>query len=465
MTTQTTSGYTSTSSELDALSSRLSGEILTPGGEAYDAARALNNFTYDRHPSLIVRVKNTADVVETLRYATSRGLRLAIKSGGHSIAGHSGSDGAISIDFGSMKRVVIDPFNKTARVQPGATSWDLAGPANELGLALTTGDTSSVGIAGLTTGGGIGFMARKYGLTIDNLLSAEVVLADGRVVRASKDEYSDLFWAIRGGGGNFGIVTEFEFKLAPVANVLGGALVLPATPEVLRGYLDYVLNAPEDLTTIANVMYAPPAPFIPVERMGELVLMVLIVHTGSIEDGYKAVAPLRALAEPVADAVAEIPYPVIYNFTDFATQRHGAVVRQTFADSVSDQTIEDILDAMKNASSPTTLIQLRGLGGAVSRVPADATAFAHRDAPYFIASIAIWLDPTEDRKPHDEWSANIWSKIAPTGRGAYVNFVSDEGEARIRDAYPSATYARLAEVKRRYDPQNIFRLNQNIKPA
>ena len=282
-----------------------------------------------------------------LTFAREQDLPLAVRSGGHSLALYSVVDDALVIDLSGMKRVRIDPEQRIAYVQPGATSGDLAGPAGEHGLALSTGDTHSVGMGGLTTGGGIGFMARKYGLAIDNLLAARVVLADGSIVTASATERPDLFWAIRGGGGNFGIITEFTYRLAPVGQIYGGALILPATKEVLRGYLDYATSAPEDLTTIANLMFAPPAPFIPEDKVGSLVLIILPVWTGSIEDGEKAMAPLRALAEPVVDLVSPMPYPMIYRFTDFAAEPHGASIRSMFSDDLSDDAIDAILSAMK----------------------------------------------------------------------------------------------------------------------
>jgi FAD/FMN-containing dehydrogenase len=417
-----------TSDPFAELRGQLAGQLLTPGSDAYNEARRTIYINLDRHPLAIVRAANAQDVAAAVNFARSRALPLAVRSGGHSLAHLSVVDGALVVDLSTMKRVEIDPEPRIGRVQAGATSGDLAGPANALGLALTTGDTHSVGMGGLVTGGGIGFMVRKYGLAIDNLLEAQVVTASGEIVTASETEHADLFWAIRGGGGNVGIVTEFTFRLAPVNEVLGGALVLPATREVIRGYLEYSASAPDDLTTIANVMYAPPAPFIPEERMGELVLVIFLVWTGSIEDGQRAVAPLRALAEPVADAVSPMPYPVIYNFTAFA------------------------------------LIQFRGLGGALARVGQDATAFAHRDRRYFVAIINIWLDAAEDAATHEAWTRSLWSILRPEGSGVYVNFLENEGVDRIREAYPEATYNRLAGVKRRYDPGNLFRFNQNVTP-
>jgi FAD/FMN-containing dehydrogenase len=285
------------------------------------------------------------------------------------------------------------------------------------------------------------------------------------VVSASADEHPDLFWAIRGGGGNFGIVTEFVFRLAPVAQILGGDLVLPATREVIRGYLDYAASAPEDLTTIANLLHAPPAPYVPQDRVGEMALSILVCWTGDPEEGERALAPLRALATPIADAVAPMPYPEIYRFTAHQAEPHAASIRMMFADALSDDALDAALAAMRHSSSPYSLIQFRGLGGAMARVGADATAFAHRHQPYFVAIIGLWLDAAEDVAVHTAWTMALWRAIRHEGSGVYVNFLEREGEDRIRDAYPPATHARLAAIKRRYDPQNLFRLNQNIAPA
>jgi FAD/FMN-containing dehydrogenase len=288
---------------LSALSGRISGDVIVSHDPRYDTARQVMIFSVDRRPLAIVRAANAHDVAEAVTYARAYDLPLAVRSGGHSIAGSSMIDDGIVIDLSGMKDVAIDPETRTARVGAGATSGDLAGPASMHNLALSTGDTSSVGIGGLTLGGGIGFMVRKHGLTIDNLLAAQVVTAAGEIVTVSADQHPDLFWAIRGGGGNFGIVTEFTFRLAPVSQILGGVLMLPATREVLRGYLDYAPTAPDDLTTIANLMHAPPAPFVPPDRVGTPVLMILVCWTGDLAAGERALAPLRALATPVAEAV------------------------------------------------------------------------------------------------------------------------------------------------------------------
>ncbi|HEX3303921.1 MAG TPA: FAD-binding oxidoreductase [Thermomicrobiales bacterium] len=462
-----TSSFTVVSPEtpLDELRSKLVGQLLTADSIEYEQARRTQNLKSNRFPKAIVRAASEYDVSLAVAFAREQGLPLAVRSGGHSLALYSVVDDALVIDLSGMKRVRIDPDERIAYVQPGATSGDLAVPAGEHGLALSTGDARSVGMGGLTTGGGIGFMVRKYGLAIDNLLAARVVLADGSIVTTSATERPDLFWAIRGGGGNFGIITEFTYRLAPVGQIYGGALILPATKEVIRGYLDYAKSAPEDLTTITNMMFAPPAPFIPEDKVGSLVLIILPVWTGSMEDGEKVMAPLRALAEPVADLVGPMPYPAIYTFTDFATEPHGAALRSMFSDDLSDDAIDAILDAMATASSPFALVQLRPLGGALSKVEKYATAFAHRDKDLMLAIINIWLDPAEDSAPHAAWTEALWAKVRGEGEGAYVNFLEEEGEARIRDAYPPATYEKLAKIKAYYDPENVFRFNQNIKPS
>jgi FAD/FMN-containing dehydrogenase len=454
-----------TGDEIELLRSRLRGRLITPGDAEYDDARRVLYFTVDRRPQAIVRAADARDVAAAVNYARDHSLPLAVRSGGHSLAYLSVIDGALVVDLSEMARVSIDPEARIARVQPGTTSGDLAGPANAYGLALSTGDTHSVGMDGLTTGGGIGFMVRKYGLAIDNLLSAQVVTAAGDILTASAEEHSDLFWAIRGGGGHVGIVTEFIFRLAPVSQILGGELMLPASREVLRGYLDYAASAPDDLTTIANLIYAPPAPHVPQEHVGKLVLSILVSWTGDIAAGERALAPLRALAIPIADAVSPIPYPEIYRFTAHQAEPHAASIRMMFADELSDEALDAALSAMEQASSPFSLIQFRGLGGAMARIADDATAFAHRQRRYFVAVIGLWLDADEDAAVHEAWTAALWQTIRHEGCGVYVNFLEVEGPDRVREAYPPATYARLAAIKWRYDPRNLFRFNQNVSPA
>ena len=451
--------------DLRPLEQRLRGTLLRPGMPAYDSARQLMNRAVTRRPAAIAQVADAQDVVEVVRFARDHGLPLAVRSGGHSPAGYGMVDDALVVDLSGMKRVTIDPDARLARVEAGVTSGELAAFAQAHGLAISTGDTSSVGFGGLATGGGIGFMVRKYGLTIDNLVAAQVVTASGKLVTASETEHPDLFWAVRGGGGNFGIVTEFTVRLAEVGQILGGDLVLPASREVIRGYLDYVADAPDELTTIANLMHAPPAPYVPEARVGELVLSILVTWTGSESEGRRALAPLRALAEPVADAVGLMPYPAMFNFTAHQAIPICHVIRHVFTRQVSEAATGAALDAVEHASSPFSLVQFRGLGGAMARVGTGATAFAHRDKRYLVTIHGLWMDETEDARPHRAWVDSLWPTIRADGAGAYVNFLDDEGPERIREAYPLPTLARLAEVKRAYDPHNMFRFNQNIAPA
>lgn len=448
-----------------ALGSALHGDLLRPGDIDFDVARKVQDITVDRFPLAIVRAANADDVAAGVAFARDHALPLAVRSGGHSVAGHSMVDGALVIDLAGMKAIIIDPETRLARVGAGVTSGDLAGQAAAYGLALSTGDTASVGMGGLATGGGIGFMVRKYGLTIDSLVAVQVVTAAGEIVTASDDEHPDLFWAIRGGGGNFGIVTEFTFRLASVGQVLGGALALPASRAVLRGYLEFAAAAPDDLTMIANLMYAPPAPFIPQERVGELVLMILVCWTGSVEEGERVLAPLRALVTPVADAVWPMPYPALYQFTAQQSVPQAVAIRAMFTDDLSDAALDATLEAMARGMSPFNVVQLRCLGGAMARVADDTTAFAHRERRYFVSIIAAWMDTAEDASVHQTWVSALWRMIRDEGCGTYVNFLQNEGTNRVHDAYPTATYARLAAVKRHYDPQNLFRLNQNIVPT
>jgi FAD/FMN-containing dehydrogenase len=446
------------------LAASIEGTIVLPGDEGYDEARAVHDPTFDRWPAAIVRVAGTADVAKAIRFARDYDIAIAVRSGGHQVIGLSVLDDALVVDLGGLKGIAIDPVTRIAKVQPGVISGELAAEANKHGLALTTGDTSTVGIGGITVGGGIGFMVRKYGLTIDHLLSAEVVTADGRIVRASSNENPELFWALRGGGGNFGVVTEYVFRLDPVDKVYGGMFFLPATREVIRGYLDYTPNAPEDLTTLAHLIQAPPLPFIPAEWVGRPVVGIIACWTGAPEDGPAAFAPMYALGELVAEVVDVMPYPSIYQFDEVPRARHGAELRSMFSQDLSDAAIDAMIEAITNASSPFNLVQLRGLGGALAKVETGATAFAHRDAKVLTLIVSIWMDPNEDDAPHRQWTRDLWAKVQAERDGVYVNFVANEGEPRIREAYAHGTYERLARVKRTWDPDNVFQGNQNIRP-
>src|SRR5579872_204568 len=453
-------------SQNPALERCVQGEVLRPGSPEYEAARSIHNAEHDRFPALIVRAAGVADVLTTVNFARQTGRTLAVRSGGHSFAGYGTSDDLV-LDLSGMKSIEIDAERSVARVEPGVTWGEFAWKAQEHGMAVSSGDTASVGVGGLTTGGGIGWLTRKYGLTIDHLLSAEVVTADGRLVTADPAENADLFWAIQGGGGNFGVVTSFTFRTHPVGMVVGGAVVYDATDgeALLRRYADYAASAPDELTTMAFIMNAPPAPFIPPAMVGNLVIIIGAVYTGDLEEGQRVVALLRSLATPVADLMAPMPYPAIYELTREAEVKgRRSDVRSMFMSELSDEAIATILEHLRSMPSPFTIGQLRVLGGAMARVSNDATAFAHRDKPYMFTSIDEWMDPAETARER-AWSDSFRHALQPFADGAYVNFLGDEGEERIHHAYPEPTYARLAAIKRKYDPANFFHLNQNIKPA
>ena len=368
---------TDTMSSVPGLRAGLRGSVITPDDEAYDGARTLFYGGMDRQPALIARVADAADVARVVSLAREIDAPLAVRSGGHSIAGHSVIDDAIVVDLSSMRVLDIDVDGRTAWAETGLTAGGFTAQAAEHGLATGFGDTGSVGIGGITLGGGVGFLARKYGLTIDDLLAAEVVTAAGDVLEVSEESHPDLFWAIRGGGGNFGVATRFRFRLHEVGTILGGMLILPATPETIAGFLEEADRAPDELTTIANVMTAPPMPFVPEEYHGKPILLGLITFAGDPEAGSAAVAPLRDLAEPIADMVRPMSYPEMYMPEEEEYHPVG-VVRNMFVDRLGHAEGEAILDALGSSTALMSAVQIRVLGGAVSQVPADATAYAHR---------------------------------------------------------------------------------------
>lgn len=447
------------------LQTHLLGSVILPHHERYEEARSVVNGLYNRRPALIVEAADTADVIRAVNFARDHELPLAVRSGGHSVAGHSTVDGGLVIDLGRMRGISIDPERRVAWAQPGLTWGEYARRAQVHGLATTSGDAATVGLGGLALGGGIGWMVRKYGLTIDHLISVELVTADGRLIRASADEHPDLFWALRGGGGNFGVATAFQLKLQPAGTILGGVTVYPATREVLRAYVDRAGAAPDELTTIGSVMLAPPASFIPAHLQGSPVLMLMMCYVGDLDEGQRVVAPLRSLATPIADLVGPMPYPEMFALNKEAEARGlGLSIRSTFLDRFGDEVVDAILTQINQPSSPMSMAQIRVLGGAMARVPIEATAFPHRQKPYMLTIINLSPDPTQMAE-HHAWTERFWNMVRPHGEGVYVNFLDDEGEARTREAYTASSYARLAEVKRRYDPTNLFRLNQNITPA
>ena len=453
---------------IETLRVRLRGDLIQPGDATYDAARTVYWSSVDRRPALIVRAVDEIDVMAAVDYARETGASLAVRSGGHSFAGFGMVDGGIVVDLSGMKSMRIDPVRRTARVQPGLTWGEYAEQAQAYGLATTSGDVHSVGVGGLTVGGGVGWMVRKYGLTIDHLLSVDLVTADGRLLRASETEHPDLFWAVRGGGGNFGVVTSLEFRLEPAGTILGGGVFYPATDaeRIIRAAADYAAQAPEELTTMVFVMHAPPLPFIPADRVGELSVLVAFCYVGDLAEGERVVAPLRALGEPTADAVMPRPYPGMFDLTrELALPGRRLAVRSMYLASLEDEAIETIVTHMEQGATPfADFVQLRVLGGKMARIPAETTAFGHRDKPFMFSIIAEWDEAAEDER-HQVWTTRFHDALRSHAAGVYVNFIQNEGEARVRDAYKPATYERLAAVKAQYDPTNLFRQNQNIKPA
>ncbi len=411
---------------------------------------------------MIVRPADAEDVARVIAFARETGSELAVRSGGHSGAGHGVSEGGIVLDLGDMRALEIDAEGRTAWAETGLTAGQYTSAAGAHGLATGFGDAGSVGIGGITLGGGAGFLARKHGLTVDHLLAADVVTADGDLLRVDRETHPELFWAIRGGGGNFGVATRFKFRLHEVGTVVGGMLILPATPEVISGFLAAADEAPDELSTIANVMPAPPLPFLPPDQHGRLVVMAMLSYAGDAEDGARAVAPLRALATPIADMVRPIPYPELFPPLD-EDYRPIAAARTLFLDHVDQAAAGTIVDRIEASPAAAAVTQLRVLGGAVARVPSDATAYAHRDRRIMGNVVAMYTNP-EDRPASEAWVADLSSELTQDESG-YVGFLVDEGEDRVRMAYPGSTWDRLREVKRQYDPDNLFRLNQNIPPA
>jgi FAD/FMN-containing dehydrogenase len=448
---------------ITALRDHLSGEVIGPNDTGYDDARRLFAGNFDKRPAAIARPVDAEEVSRLVKLAAEAGCELAVRSGGHSSAGHSGSDGGIVLDLSAMKALDIDPEGRTAWAETGLTAGEYSVAAAEHQLATGFGDTGSVGIGGLTLGGGIGYLVREHGLTIDDLLAADIVTADGAVLRVDDQTHPDLFWAIRGGGGNFGVATRFQFRLHEVGTVYGGILMLPASVDTITGFLAEAEAAPEELSTIANVMKAPPMPFIPEELHGSLAIFALMVHSEGGDAGERAIAPFRALAEPLADMLRPMPYPEIYMPQE--EDYHPIAVGKTrFTDELDEDAIATILDRVESSTAMMAVAQIRALGGAMARVPDDATAFAHRRSR-FMVTVANVFERVEDTPTHQEWVDELAAALGLNGRGAYVNFLGDEGEAGVRAAYPGETWDRLRAVKRRYDPTNLFRLNQNIPPA
>ena len=447
---------------VDQLRAQLTGELITAEDPSYDDARQVFLKGVDRRPLAVARVAEVEDVAAVVNAARDGGLELAVRSGGHSRPGYGTVDDGLVIDLSRMDDVEIDADRGTAWAGTGATAGKYTLATAEKRRATGLGDTGSVGLGGITLAGGIGFLARKTGLTIDNLLAAEIVTADGQVVQASEDSEPDLFWAIRGGESNFGVATRFQLRLAEISQIVGGMMILPASPQVITGFLEAAEAAPEELSTIAAVMLAPPLPFVPETAHGKPVMLGQFAYVGPVEHGEQVMAPFRALAEPLADMVRPMNYPELYEGPEPEVRFMAGA--NFFADSLDLAAAEAVLEHLPKSTAPMRAVQLRVLGGALARVPNDATAFAHRERGLFVNVAAMYVDAGE-KDAHDDWVNGVADALGRDGTGGYVGFLGEEDEATIRAAYPGATWDRLREVKRRYDPDNLFHLNHNIPPA
>lgn len=453
---------------LATLRERVRGLVIDEEHEDYDDARRVHNGMIDRRPRAVVRCADTTDVRAVVDAAREGGLDLAVRGGGHSVPGFGTADDALVVDLSAMKGVRVDPRGRTARAGAGCTWGDLDHATHGFGLATTGGVVSTTGVAGLTLGGGIGHLARGCGLSCDNLLSADVVTADGELVTASDREHEDLFWALRGGGGNFGVVTSFEFLLHPVETVYGGPILYPIdrAGQVLEFYDDFIVKAPQELGAFFIFQIAPPLPFIPADRHGETMCGVVTCWSGAVEEGEPALAPLLEEAGPViAHHVGPIPYPALNGaFDGLYPDGLQHYWKANFVRELTAEAVGAHLEHGPLVPSVHSTMHLYPIDGAVHRVPADATAFAHRDARYAAVIAGMWPDRA-DNEANIRWVRDYSAAIAPHSEaGGYINFMAADDQQRVRANYGS-NYDRLAEVKAAYDPANLFRLNQNIAPA
>ena len=453
---------------LSELATSFRGELVRQDDPAYEERRKIWNASIARSPAIIARCAGAADVIAAVRFARETGLPVAVRGGGHSFPGLSLCDGGIVIDLGPMKGIRVDPDARVARAQAGVLLGELDRETQAFGLAVPAGIVTHTGLSGLTLGGGIGWLMRKHGLTIDQLLSVDLVTAGGELVKASETENPDLFWGVRGGGGNFGIVTEFEFRLVPVGpTVLAGPVFWPMeeSPEVLRFYRDWIAEAPDDLMTIVTHRKAPPLPAIPTELHGKPVVSVVCCYAGSVEDGEKVVRPLKRFRSPALDLCEPKPFLAHQSMFDPAFP-HGwwYYVRACDVAELTDEVIDITVDHAMQIKSPLTNFPIWQLGGAVARVGEDETAFGGRAAGHTFNILAA-TETADGFDEEREWVRSFWSDLEPHHTSVYVNFLMDEGEDRVREAYGAEKYDRLKALKRRYDPDNLFRLNQNIPPG
>lgn len=454
--------------KIEELKGNFGGTILLPGDTAYESARKIWNAMIDRHPILIARCATTSDVVRAVNFARDNGLVLAVRGGGHNIAGNAMCDGGIVIDLSQMKAASVDPEARHATIEGGATLADLDAATLAHGLATPLGINSTTGVAGLTLGGGFGWLSRKHGMTIDNLESAEVVTAAGEVVRASPTEHPDLFWAIRGGSGNFGVVTRFEFRLHPVGpDLLSGLIVYPISEAktVLQQYREFMANAPDELSVWPVLRQAPPLPFLPPEVHGKGIIALALLYAGDPKQGEPLIAPLRTFGTPLGEHVGVQPYTAWQQaFDPLLTPGARNYWKSHNLSTLKDELFDAVIDFVNRLPSPQCEIFFGAIGGATTRPAPDSAAYAHRDTLFVMNVHGRWDDPADDKRCIG-WARDFFEASAPfASGGVYVNFLTADEVDRVRTAY-GPNYDRLARVKRKYDPDNLFRMNQNIKPA
>jgi hypothetical protein len=453
---------------IDELAAGFRGEVVRPPDPSYEEHRHVWNASIDRYPALIARCAGVADVIAAVRFGHRTGLRVAVRSGGHSFPGQSVVDDGLVIDLSLMRGTRVDPEGHTARAQAGVLLGELDRETQQFGMAVPAGIVTHTGLAGLTLGGGIGWLMRKYGLTIDQLLSVDMVTADGQFVKASAEENADLFWGVRGAGSNFGIVTEFEFRLNPVGPiVLAGpiAWMVEDSPEVLRFYREWITDVPDEMTSVVVHRKAPPMPFIPTDLHGKRVVMVICCYAGSVEDGEKVVAPLKAFGSPVLDLCVPKPFVAHQAMFDAGFPRGWwYYFRSCDVASLGDEVIDITAEHALRIESPLTAFPIFQLGGAIARVGEDETAYSGRNAGHTF-NINATTATAEGFDRERNWSRTFWDALSPYHQSVYVNFLMDEGEERIRQAYGAEKYERLKALKKRYDPDNFFSLNQNIPPG
>jgi FAD/FMN-containing dehydrogenase len=455
-------------STIRELRGEIRGRVIVPGDETYDQVRAVWNAMIDRRPAVIVRALGARDVMTSVNFARGQGLAVSVRGGGHGVAGNAVCDDGLMLDLSLMKGVRVYPNRDRVRAEPGLTWGEFDRETQTFGLATTGGLVSTTGIAGFTLGGGIGWLVRKHGLALDSLMSADVVTADGELVMASSSENPELFWGVRGGGGNFGVVTSLEYQLHPVGPiVLGGMLVhrAEAAPELLRFYREFVKDVPNELTTLAVYLTAPPAPFLPSEIHGKKAVAIALCYAGAVEEGEKVLSPLRRFGKPVADLIRPMPYLALQMmFDESAPPGVMNYWKSSYIDELSDSAIDTILEQGAKITSPLTAIHIHQLGGASAKPVDLSTSYSHRDAKFIVNLVGTWTNPTENQR-HIDWTRDSFAALSKFAIGAYVNFMGEEGEERVKAAYGAEKFSRLTSLKNKYDPSNLFRFNQNIKPS